>query len=652
MMLVSAIVGPYKSITTAQTVTFEEDVTVFVGQNEAGKSAVLEALNKTRPVSPAEKGFKVLLDYPRRDLRKYEREHPKADTTVVVLTYRLSEEERNLVEKTVGVKVSDPFDFTLRYQYDGNLLVSFHVDETAAANTYFVTKNLPDVAKYALKDVKSLKDAVTCLEALAADDEVTPLLTELKARVVKAPNNWGVASFEAYDAVKNRIPQFLYFSDYNTLPGKLNLTQLKARVVANTLDLKDRSILALLNSAGVELDDLLRAVSHEEMLARLQSVSIEISDRVFEFWKQNEQLEVEITIGEDPVDEPPYNSGLNIYIHIKNKRHRVSVPFDQRSKGFVWFFSFIVWFDDAQAQAEAKTPIFLLLDEPGLNLHALAQADFLKYIDHLGLTHQVLYTTHSPFLVESDALERVRVVEDRDTEGTTVSDQLDSRDPKSIFPLQAALGYTIAQNLFIAEKNLLIEGPADLLYLQAASSALEAAGRTFFEPTAVLVPTGGVDKVSTFIALLGGNKLKIVVCTDNAGVPDQHLADMIKKKIISDKLVLDYAMFRPAPAKSTDASDVEDLFEVAHYLKMFNEAFAAELKGQTFSEADLAVSTSTRIVVRINEALAAKKISLRKNGGFNHYLVASRAMVSGLAFTEPELAGFEKLFKKVNGLLN
>jgi energy-coupling factor transporter ATP-binding protein EcfA2 len=651
MKLVSAVVGPYKSITTPQAVAFEEDVTVFVGQNEAGKSAVLEALNKTRPVSTAEKGFDVLLDYPRKDLRKYEREHPDADTVVATLKYRLSDGERKLAETAAGIEIPDPFEFALEYRYDDESFVSFQVDEASAAAAYFSSKTLTDVAKFALHGVKSLNDALPILEGLGADADVAPLVADLKARAAKLPENWGIASYAAYIAVKSSIPQFLYFSDYNTLPGKLNLNQLKAKRDSNTLDLKDRAVLALLSAAGVELDELLKPVTHEQMLARLQSVSIEISDRVFEFWRQNEQLEVEIDVREDRVDEAPFNSGLNIYIHIKNTRHRVSVPFDQRSKGFVWFFSFIVWFDDAQAQAEAKTPIFLLLDEPGLNLHALAQADFLKYIDHLGETHQVLYTTHSPFLVESDALERVRVIEDRDSEGTTVSDQLDSRDPKSIFPLQAALGYTIAQNLFIAEKNLLVEGPADLLYLQAASSTLEAAGRTFFDSAAVLVPTGGVDKIATFIALLRGNKLKIVVCSDNAGTPDQHLTDMIKKKIISDKVVLDYAMFRSAPAKATDASDVEDLFEVPRYLKMFNDAFATELKGQTISEADLAVSTSTRIVIRINEALAAKKITLRKNGGFNHYLVASRALIAGLTFTEPELAAFEKLFKKVNALL-
>jgi len=68
--------------------------------------------------------------------------------------------------------------------------------------------------------------------------------------------------------------------------------------------------------------------------------------------------------------------------------------------------------------------LILLLDEPRLNLHALAQADFLDYIDKLSESRQIIYTTHSPFMVESERLENVRVVEDRLKEGATVSARL------------------------------------------------------------------------------------------------------------------------------------------------------------------------------------------------------------------------------------
>jgi predicted ATP-dependent endonuclease of OLD family len=119
-----------------------------------------------------------------------------------------------------------------------------------------------------------------------------------------------------------------------------------------------------------------------------------------------------------------------------------------------------------------------LLDEPGLSLHGLAQADLLRYVDHLAEDHQILYTTHSPFMVHGDRLHQVRLVEDRDAEGPRITDDVTGSDPATVFPLQAALGYTLAQNLFISKRNLLVEGPADLVYLQFFSgSSLFQVGR-------------------------------------------------------------------------------------------------------------------------------------------------------------------------------
>ncbi len=649
LKLASAKVGPYKSTTEPQELRFEEDVTVLVGQNEAGKSAILEALNKANASKKGDFSFDATYDYPRKDENRYRREHPANDTEVVRLTYRLSSTDRTYIEQKLQISIPENFEFSTTHHYNNEFFVDFRLDEQAAVQSELTHWEIPDAVKTSLCDVKSYPEALEKLPA-TEDDKGKSLARSLQERI-KAAEGWNrrVASYEAYGVIKPLKPAFLYFSDYNTLPGKTSLADLRQRKAESRLESSDRTILALLNNAGIDLDELLRVKSYEETIARLQGFSIEISDRVFEFWKQNTQLEVEFDVRHDPTDRPPFNVGPNLYIRIKNNRHRVSVPFDQRSRGFIWFFSFLVWFDDAQAQAEAKTPLILLLDEPGLNLHALAQADFLAYIDHLGETHQVLYTTHSPFLVESDKLHRVRVVEDRDGQGTTISDRLDSRDPKSIFPLQAALGYTIAQSLFISDQNLLVEGPTELLFLQAASAELEAVGRISLHPGIVLVPVGGLDKVATFIALLAGNKLRFAVCVDKPPVPDQRLKEMVASKIINAKALLDFSIFRNQNGTVAEPADVEDMFGVTHYLDMFNRAYAAHLNGAAITEKDL--PSGSRIVERIARALENKGISVRPSGGFNHYLVANRATAAGMTFEPLELNAFEALFRLVNSLL-
>lgn len=158
-------------------------------------------------------------------------------------------------------------------------------------------------------------------------------------------------------------------------------------------------------------------------------------------------------------------------------------------------------------------------------------------------------------MVDSARLDDVRVVEDRVKEGTKTTGDLAGSSDESVFPLQAALGCSIAQNLFIAKKNVLIEGPADLILLQRMGALLEAGGKQGLGD-AILVPVGGLDKPATFVALLGSNKLKLVVLHDRADSPHQKLEDLVRRKLIERKRVLDFSMFLdPAPAEA----DIEDL---------------------------------------------------------------------------------------------
>lgn len=116
--------------------------------------------------------------------------------------------------------------------------------------------------------------------------------------------------------------------------------------------------------------------------------------------------------------------------------------------------------------------LIVLLDEPGLSLHATAQADLLRYMNEkLVPNHQVIYSTHSPFMIDQSDLLSCRTVEDAtgpndEVLGTKVSGEVLSTDADTLFPLQASLGYDITQSLFVGEHTLLVEGPSDLLYIQ------------------------------------------------------------------------------------------------------------------------------------------------------------------------------------------
>ena len=102
-------------------------------------------------------------------------------------------------------------------------------------------------------------------------------------------------------------------------------------------------------------------------------------------------------------------------------------------------------------QREHGDNLVVLLDEPGLSLHGKAQYDLLRFMrEELMPKYQVLYTTHSPFMIEANNLLSCRTVEDvvtKDDEvlGTKVGSDILSTDSDTLFPLQAALGYDITQ---------------------------------------------------------------------------------------------------------------------------------------------------------------------------------------------------------------
>lgn len=654
MQLVSAAIGPFRSINTSQTLAIDPSVTVLVGMNEAGKTVLLKALHKAVDAL-GEDSFNPIEDYPRRDLSSYLKRHSTAPDTAVVLHYELSDTEVQSINKKLGTSLKPGHRLSVTHKYDNNKTIGISADRAAVAKA--LAKGFSTDAAEALKDCTDIRQIPSALASVSLTEADQAALAAINTRI--SATKWDdVAASEAWAVISGSVPRFLYFSDYDLLPGKMNLTDLANRVEQAKSDPKHlkpmhRSVLALLRMADVSISDLSSPGGYEELKAKIEAVSISLTDQVMEFWKQNEDLEVEVDIKPDPSDEAPFNSGPNLYLRIKNRRHRgVSTPFDQRSRGFIWFFSFLVWFDSVQFQIDptgknAGRKLVLLLDEPGLALHALAQADFLRYIDRLAENHQVLYTTHSPFMINSDRLHQVRVVEDQPKTGTVVSENLAGSDSRTIFPLQAALGWTVAQNLFISKRNLLVEGPSELLYLQTVSALLEQSGGGGLRQDITIVPTGGLDNLATFIALLGASGLKLVVLHDYKGSPEQKLAALVKDKLMAAKSLFHVGQFRDDVAPHR-ASDIEDLFPVATYLTYFCLAFEKQLGGASIAETDL--PPGDRVVQRLEQYIKSKSLSLRPSGGFNHFLVATKFATSPPVTLDTDTANkFKALFDAVNG---
>ena len=562
---------------------------------------------------------------------------------------------------TLQTEIEPQFSFSVSCKYNNCREIAVAVDEISAVRTLASQETLSSDAREALATVTTIREVPDSLNSVHLAEPDEQFLAGIQERIEAAEWN-SVLGWEAWQWLNPRMPRFLYFGDYNVLPSKMNLTDLMERAQrapsdAAQLQQMHRGVLALLRMADIEIEDFASPGGYETLKAKIEGVSINLTDQIMEFWKQNEDLEVEIDIKPDPDDQPPYNSGPNLYLRIKNRRHRgVSTPFRQRSRGFIWFFSFLVWFHDikhqlASAENAVERNLILLLDEPALSLHALAQQDFLAYIDKLAKRHQILYTTHSPFMVQTDHLERVRTVEDRDGQGTVISADLQDSNTRTLFPLQSALGWTVAQNLFVSKRNLVVEGTSELVYLQTVSALLEKVGKTGLRGDVTIVPAGGLDKVVTFIALLGASGLELGVLHDYRGRPEQKLVDLVKEKVIAAKAILNVSEFRDVAhlGRTSGAADIEDLLSPSLYLKHFKAVFEPTLKGKVPTEK--ALPRGRRIVERIERWLEREKLQTRPSGGFNHLRVASHfASQPPTKLDDRTTQRFEALFVRVNGL--
>jgi predicted ATP-dependent endonuclease of OLD family len=314
-------------------------------------------------------------------------------------------------------------------------------------------------------------------------------------------------------------------------------------------------------------------------------------------------------------------------------QHKLSLRFDERSSGFRWFFSFLTAFSRYEFD---DTPIIILLDEPGLGLHATAQRDFLRFIEErLSQRCQVIYTTHSPFMIQPDHLERARLVEDKGRErgSVTTSDVL-TTDSDTLFPLQAALGYDIAQHLFIAKDNLVVEGPSDFLFMQTISERLIEDGREGLDKRWSIMPLGGADVIPAFVALLG-NHLDVTVVVDSRKEGHQKLSALAKAGFLGEKRIITIG-----EVADRTMADIEDLFAKNDYVALYNAAFDKKIKA-----ADL---RGTDPIVR----------QIARNEGVDRYdhnapaevLLRERAKRVA-ALSDETLNAFEALFKRINKTL-
>lgn len=653
MKLLRLQVQNFKCIEDSTEFTLNQ-VTSLVGKNESGKTALLEALYKLNPVDKTANKF-TELEYPRRFITNYRKRMEHDPENVLTTIWELEENDLNLIETNLGPEVKVDKIFKITKGYDNEIKWHFDINDSKLLKSYIDSANFNASEKAQVQQAKNIVELIQKLENIdSPTQKQAELLSSLKNQFDNLDLNEVIGNI-----LTICIPKFLYFDVYHKLPGRVALTDLKNRIDEKTLNFGDKIFLALLDMTSSNIEEVENIGESEKLIMELEAIENNLTDEIFEFWSQNTHLEVNFRFDHArPNDPPPFNEGFIFNTRIYNRRHRATVNFEERSTGFIWFFSFLIWL--SQVKKNYGDNLIILLDEPGLSLHGKAQKDLLRYInERLRPQHQVIYTAHSPFMIYIENIFSLRTVEDmvvrekKDEEiterilGTKVGQKVLSRDKDTLFPLQGILGFDIAQTMFVGPYVIIVEGPTEAALIHWFSRQLPIKKREGLDIRWAVCPAESASKISSFVTLFLGRGLKIATIFDY----HEGQKNMVDKFENSGLLPSNH-IFKTTSYVNQNEADIEDLLGREMYIYLVNNSM--QLTNSYKIPNEKQNQTNIRFVKEVEEHCNLLPPNFPD---FNHYnpieylMSLSENDIEIIPGLDIALNNFEKLFKDLNKLL-
>ncbi|GGN04189.1 hypothetical protein GCM10011609_49280 [Lentzea pudingi] len=584
MRLEKIKVERFRNFTDAQTMQVEPHVTCLVGKNESGKTTVLKALHRLNPANSPD-GFDLAVEYPRRRLARDRRRDNLDEVEPIVAWFSLEGGEVSQVAGILGFEPPAGTEVRAGRTYGNDLWVDVtcplsKVVETAGGAVGVDHEDIADLA--ASPDIKAVRARAAELSASYRQSGNIPRGTALEhladelGKYKVLLDDWELSNAQIVE-ITALLPKFFYFSNYELLQGETDLEELAGRVENDNIQQGDETMIALLELAGQDPKSFLDE-QYVTRKAELQAASSDLTRQVMKYWKQNPALSVRFDtdmpiVGKFADGRDIRHRFLKVELH--DARHDVDTNFATRSAGFQWFFSFLAAFSVYQ---DSDKRVVVLLDEPGTSLHGEAQRDFVSYIfDELGTHQQVLYTTHSQHMLDPTKYETMRAVHDRATTeepelGVVITPVDLSADRGTVLPVEAAIGYTVAQHLFLGRgPHLVVEGSSDFVYLMRMSAHLTSLGRAGLDPRISIIPIGGVTNMPAFIALFG-RRLDVRALVD--GAETNKVSDRIHRVAKSVGVDRRKIVILGEIPELPGTADIEDLFTVKDYLWLYNRTLA------------------------------------------------------------------------------
>jgi len=579
------------------------DLAAFIGRNESGKTTILQALtmlNRDEMISEL-------------DLCDEMTERLKSDLRIVEGDFELNHDETEIVkERFPDLHITKLKIFRtnknpeIQYDFSDNKISKEegknleHWQNSTKQLSNFV-ESIPNYISKKLdvdfftgdtpKDKKiiqaELDEFDNILRDAATDEQqVISEWEKVYADITKNVKKILIGNTET-DALKNFIgdnihPRFVYFSDYKKILGNINLAEYikesenEASAGIEYIEGFDRAetVRNLLYLAEFEMEKLEEFKNSPSKLIKfLNTASKKLTERLNPSWK-GEAINVELRLNPGNI--------LSVVLSDVHKDGTITNTglLNRRAEGFKWTFSFIVNFAAETQKAELKEAI-LLLDEPARNLHPTQQMGISDLLKNLAGSNQVLYATHSPFMIFDYTPGNLLVVElDRKKHLSKIFYDYWKADDATLTPILYGLSKGLVDSItdreigYNSRPLIIVEAMSDTMYLNAFDKFLQDPNISM-NPLNV-VPAYNKNSVLPLSIFYHTHGYNTFVLLDNDYESNQT-AEQLKNNKFSDPQIIFFE------SDGNLLQSIEDYMEVDDYLYAVNQTYEIKLRREGFT---------------------------------------------------------------------